>query len=83
MKEILRRCNKIDSKLDRIDARSIVIEEKLQRSSNDIKNENFDVEDFVNLSLKTVDDMTNFEFELQDANFFNKTVKLFINQKKN
>ncbi|XP_011863441.1 PREDICTED: troponin I-like [Vollenhovia emeryi] len=82
MKEILRRCNKIDSKLDRIDGRSIIIEEKIQSGSNDIRNEHFDVEDFVNLPLKTIDDMANLELELQDANFFNKTVRLLIRKRR-
>jgi len=73
-KEILRKCNKIDSKLERIDGRLIVLEEKLQ-SINDTKNEFVDLEDFLSLPLKTIDDVTNLEFQLQDANFFNKTVR--------
>lgn len=73
-KEILRKCNKIDSKLERIDGRLIVLEERLQ-SINDTKNEFVDLEDFLSLPLKTIDDVTNLEFQLQDANFFNKTVR--------
>lgn len=73
-KEILRKCNKIDSKLERIDGRLTVLEERLQ-NINDIKNEYVDLEDFVCLPLKTIDDVINLEFQLQDANFFNKTVR--------
>jgi len=73
-KEILRKCNKIDSKLERIDGRLIILEERLQ-SSNDIKNEYVDLDDFISLPLTTIDDVKNLEFQLQDVNFFNKTVR--------
>lgn len=75
-KELLRRCNKIDSKLDRIDGRLIILEEMLHSGINDKKDEYFDIEEFVSLPLKTIDDMTKLEFDLQDADFFNKMVRL-------
>lgn len=72
----MRKCNKIDSKLDRIDGRLIALEEKLPNGINDPNNEYFDIEECINLLLKNINDMIVFELDLQDANFFNKLVRL-------
>lgn len=74
-KEIFRRFNKIESKLDRIDGRLQIFEEKIDKGITE-KNDYLKVEELVSLPLQTVDDMAKLESDLQDDNFFNNMVSL-------
>ncbi|KYM98117.1 hypothetical protein ALC62_11190 [Cyphomyrmex costatus] len=68
-KEIFRRFNKIEFKLDRIDERKQIFEEKVDKGITE-KNVYINIDDLVSLPLQMVDDMTTLEANLQDANFF-------------
>lgn len=72
-KEIFRRFNKIEFKLDRIDGRMQIVEEKIDKGTTE-KNDYIQIDDLVSLPLQTVDDVTKLELDLQDANFLNNMV---------
>lgn len=72
-KEIFRQFNKIEFKLDRIDGRMQIVEEKIDKGTTE-KNDYIQIDDLVSLPLQTVDDVTKLELDLQDANFLNNMV---------
>ncbi|XP_039306313.1 uncharacterized protein LOC113004659 isoform X3 [Solenopsis invicta] len=72
-KELLRRCNKMDAKLDRIDGKLNSLEEKLENSLKNKKHD-IDITEIVSFPLKTKEDLDKLELDLQEADFFKNMI---------
>lgn len=77
-KELFRKCNKIDAKLDRIDGRLSSLEDKLKNGINYETKEHLDIEEFVSFPLETKEAVEKLELDLQDADFFKDMVRYSI-----
>jgi len=74
-KELFRKLNRIDARLDHIDDRVKNIEEKLESGISHKNNEYFDISEIASFPLKTKEDLEKLEVDLQDADFFKNMVR--------
>ncbi|KYN12112.1 hypothetical protein ALC57_15726 [Trachymyrmex cornetzi] len=74
-KELLRTCNQIKSKLDRIDGRLQILEE-IENNNTEKKIVDLDVYDFVDLPLQTIEDVRKLDLDLKNERFYNSMVKV-------
>lgn len=77
-KELLRTCNQIKSKLERIDGRLQILEEGMENNITEQKIADLNVYDFVDLPLQTIEDVRKLDLDLKNERFYNSMVKVYI-----